>query len=67
MTEATHSDSLVIGVDVGGTKMAAGLVDPEGEIPNKFARPWLRTEMITQSAQSTMSAHPIVSKWFTFS
>lgn len=32
MTEATHSDSLVIGVDIGGTKMAAGLVDPEGDI-----------------------------------
>jgi len=25
-------DDLVIGVDVGGTKVAAGLVDPSGEI-----------------------------------
>ena len=25
-------DDLVIGVDIGGTKVAAGLVDPSGEI-----------------------------------
>jgi N-acetylglucosamine kinase-like BadF-type ATPase len=33
------SDGLVIGVDVGGTKVAAGLVNPEGEITEQIRAP----------------------------
>ncbi|HMB84220.1 MAG TPA: hypothetical protein VKI40_09250, partial [Terriglobales bacterium] len=32
MSSVAVRDDLVIGVDIGGTKVAAGLVDPSGEI-----------------------------------
>ena len=37
MTEANHT--LVVGVDIGGTKVAAGLVDRNGEIKNQIRTP----------------------------
>jgi glucokinase len=36
---ATNSQGFVIGVDVGGTKIAAGLVDSEGRIHNSIRKP----------------------------
>ena len=39
MTMRRHLMSLAIGVDVGGTKVAAGVVDPEGKIVEKVKRP----------------------------
>jgi glucokinase len=33
------SDELIIGVDIGGTKVAAGLVDPSGEIRRQIRKP----------------------------
>jgi glucokinase len=33
--EQTQPDNFVIGVDIGGTKVAAGIVTPEGEIGNQ--------------------------------
>ncbi len=41
MPQTTNSDGLVIGVDVGGTKVAAGLVSAEGKITNQ-----VRTAMV---------------------
>ena len=35
----TNSDGLVIGVDVGGTKVAAGFVSPEGKITKQVRTP----------------------------
>lgn len=37
-------DELVIGVDVGGTKVAAGLVDPSGEIRRQIRKPMVSAE-----------------------
>jgi predicted NBD/HSP70 family sugar kinase len=39
MSEASHSDGLVIGVDVGGTKVAAGFVNPDGKITTQVRAP----------------------------
>jgi glucokinase len=39
MSEATQSDGLVIGVDVGGTKVAAGFVNPDGKITTQVRAP----------------------------
>jgi glucokinase len=39
MTEPSSSDGFVIGVDVGGTKVAAGLVDREGKIATQVRAP----------------------------
>ena len=39
MTEVPAQDGFVIGVDVGGTKVAAGLVDHSGEILSQTRTP----------------------------
>jgi len=39
MKEATQSDGLVMGVDIGGTKLAGGFVNPEGEITKQIRVP----------------------------
>ncbi len=39
MPESISSDGLVIGVDVGGTKVAAGFVNSDGEITNQVRVP----------------------------
>ncbi|MGC2198043.1 MAG: ROK family protein [Terriglobales bacterium] len=39
MPEASASDGLVIGVDVGGTKVAAGFVNSDGEITTQVRAP----------------------------
>jgi len=39
MKEATQSDGLVIGVDIGGTNVAGGFVNPEGEITKQIRVP----------------------------
>ncbi len=39
MPDGTQSDGVVIGVDVGGTKVAAGFVDPNGRITTQVRAP----------------------------
>jgi glucokinase len=39
MTQGVVEDGLVVGVDVGGTKVAAGLVDENGEIKSQMRAP----------------------------
>lgn len=39
MTDVTQVDGVVIGVDVGGTKVAAGFVDPAGRITTQVRAP----------------------------
>ena len=41
MSQTTSSDGLVIGVDVGGTKVAAGFVSAEGKITNQVRIPMI--------------------------
>jgi hypothetical protein len=36
MPDGTESEGVVIGVDLGGTKVAAGLVDPPGRITTRY-------------------------------
>jgi predicted NBD/HSP70 family sugar kinase len=38
MPSAPPPDDLVIGVDIGGTKVAAGLVDPSGVLADSGCR-----------------------------
>ena len=49
MTET--NDTLVVGVDIGGTKVAAGMVDRNGEIKIAFARRWWRTAAAAKHSQ----------------
>lgn len=39
MTQNTRGEGSIVGVDIGGTKVAAGLVDYEGKILNQVRRP----------------------------
>jgi predicted NBD/HSP70 family sugar kinase len=48
-----NEPQVVVGVDIGGTKVAAGLVNAEGEI---LARN--RTPMLTTGAPSKLSTLP---------
>jgi len=45
MTQAPMQPSIFVGVDIGGTKIAAGLVDPDGEISSQR-----RVAMISNSS-----------------
>src|SRR5258708_15053349 len=47
------SDESFIGVDVAGTKVAAGLVGPAGEITNQFRIPMVATDAIAGLAAVT--------------
>ncbi|HMC60705.1 MAG TPA: ROK family protein [Candidatus Solibacter sp.] len=51
MTNAIMNGQVFIGVDVGGTKIAAGLVDSEGTILSQ-----VRTPMVGESAASGLAA-----------
>jgi glucokinase len=68
MSSVVVRDDLVIGVDIGGTKVAAGLVDPSGEILSHNRNPMVcdnsaasalasvTTAIETASAQATSAA-----------
>jgi len=63
MSSLKVRDHLVIGVDIGGTKVAAGLVDPSGEILYHTRNPMVVTEGAASAlapvikAIETVSAH----------
>lgn len=56
MTDARYGHSLTVGVDIGGTKVAAGVVTPGGRV---LAR--LRTETPARSRSATVVEDTIVS------
>lgn len=43
MIQSSAKNGLVLGVDIGGTKIAAGLVDPEGNILKQIRKPMVAT------------------------
>jgi glucokinase len=63
MSSVKVGDPLVIGVDIGGTKVAAGLVDPSGEILYHTRNPMVATDGAASAlapvikAIETASAH----------
>jgi glucokinase len=65
MSSEKVGDSLVIGVDIGGTKVAAGLVDPSGEILYHTRNPMVTTDGAASAlapvikAIETASAHMV--------
>ncbi|MGA8492658.1 MAG: ROK family protein [Terriglobales bacterium] len=54
MTET--NDTLVIGVDIGGTKVAAGLVDGNGEIKTQVRTPMVANRSSTEGLTAVVSA-----------
>lgn len=57
--------SLTIGIDVGGTKVAAGVVDDQGRIVEKLRRstpsasPELTAAVIAEAATELLSRHEV--------
>jgi len=56
MTDAAHSDDLVIGVDIGGTKVAAGLVDAAGKIIRQVRHPMISDGDAAQGFEAVQNA-----------
>lgn len=56
MTDVAHSDGLVIGVDVGGTKVAAGLVDAAGKITCQVRHPMVADGGAAQGFEAVRAA-----------
>jgi glucokinase len=54
MTEA--NDTLVVGVDIGGTKVAAGLVDGRGEIKSQIRTPMVANREAADGLAAVVSA-----------
>lgn len=54
MPQTTNSEGLLIGVDVGGTKVAAGFVSAEGKITNQ-----VRTAMVADRDAASGFAGPL--------
>jgi len=54
MTET--SNTLVVGVDIGGTKVAAGLVDRNGEIKNQIRTPMVANRDAGDGLAAVVSA-----------
>ncbi len=61
MSMASPWDGFVIGVDVGGTKVAAGLVDQEGKILFQTRTPMVANDSAARGLQSVTSAIDSVS------
>jgi glucokinase len=65
MSSVKVGESLVVGVDIGGTKVAAGLVDPSGEILYHTRNPMVATDGAASAlapvikAIETASAHMV--------
>jgi glucokinase len=55
-TEGSEQEGLVVGVDVGGTKVAAGLVDHKGEITRHSRRPMASTGTAAAGLAAVTSA-----------
>jgi len=65
MAGAVHPDGLAIGVDVGGTKVAAGLVDRDGRILSQVrasmaasGQPAEGLAAVTSVIDALLNAHP---------
>ena len=56
MALPSTSDGFVIGVDVGGTKVAAGLVDREGKILFQTRTPMVANDDAARGLESVTSA-----------
>jgi glucokinase len=52
----TGSKALVLGVDIGGTKIAAGLVNPEGKILKQIRKPMIATGSAEAGLNAVISA-----------
>jgi glucokinase len=50
------ANSLVLGVDIGGTKIAAGLVNPEGKILKQIRKPMIATGSAEAGLDAVISA-----------
>src|SRR5437868_13845546 len=61
MTKLAIQDGLVIGVDIGGTKVAAGLVDGSGEILAQTRTPMVPTGEAAAGLKAVISAIESVS------
>jgi glucokinase len=61
MVSAIVEDDVVIGVDIGGTKVAAGLVDPTGRILSHNRNPMLSTKSAADALASVTKAIDIAS------
>lgn len=55
MTEIIN-DTLVVGVDIGGTKVAAGLVDRKGEIKSQIRTPMVANRSAAEGLAAVISA-----------
>jgi glucokinase len=56
MTPPSSSEAAIIGVDVGGTKVAVGLVDPTGKIVTQARRPMVATSGPEAALQAVTAA-----------
>ena len=56
MTDAAQSDGLVIGVDVGATKLAAGLVDASGTITHQVRHSMVADGNAAQGFEAVQAA-----------
>src|SRR4030088_1055419 len=56
MTPPSNSQALIIGVDIGGTKVAVGLVDPSGKIVTQERRPMVATSGPEPALQAVTAA-----------
>ncbi len=56
MTPPSNSEAAIIGVDIGGTKVAVGLVDPSGKIVTQARRPMVSTSGAEAALQAVTAA-----------
>ena len=61
MFESSTSEGLVIGVDIGGTKIAAGLVDSAGNIHHQIRTPMVASDGAASGMAAVVSAIDSVS------
>ncbi len=62
MTQHTKRDGSIIGVDVGGTKVAAGLVDCDGKILNQVRQPMVARGEPEAALKAVTSAIDLLSR-----
>ncbi|HKS73453.1 MAG TPA: ROK family protein [Terriglobales bacterium] len=59
---SSPADGFVVGVDIGGTKVAAGLVDPDGKIVVRARTPMIANDSAASGLSAVISAIDSVSK-----